>query len=82
MPTTTPPSTSPRGLHDYFAAVRAKRHALSAIDANNDIEQNLCEILVEDADATEALKLVAQARDLLGRAREAIERSMAKSKRR
>ena len=80
---TTTERTSPRGLRDHFAACRAYRHLSRAIDATEDVEKNLREILlVEDPDAREALTLVARARDLLTKAHEAIERSIGASKRR
>jgi hypothetical protein len=80
---TTTERTSPRDLRDHFAAVRARRHAERTLDATEYVETNLREILlVEDADATDALTLVARARDLLTKAHEAIERSIAASKRR
>ena len=80
---TTTERTSPRGLRDFFSTVRARRQAWRAIDATEDVEKNLREILlVEDPDATEALTLVARARDLLTKAHEAIERSIGASKRR
>jgi len=80
---TTTERTSPRGLRDHFAAGRAYRHASRAIDAAEDVEKNLREILlVEDPDATEALNLVAKARDLLTSAHRAIDRSIGASKRR
>jgi hypothetical protein len=80
---TTTERTSPRGLRDHSAGVRARRHASRAIDATEDVESNLREILlVEDPDATEALTLLARARDLLTKAHEAIDRSIAASKRR
>jgi hypothetical protein len=80
---TTKHQTSPRGLRDHFAAVRAYRHGSRAIDATEDVEKNLREMLLaEDPDATEALNLVAQARDLLTKAHAAIDRSIGASKRR
>jgi hypothetical protein len=42
---TTTERTSPRGLRDHFAGVRARRHASRAIDATEDVETNLREIL-------------------------------------
>jgi len=80
---TTTERTSPRGLRDHFSAVRARRHAWRAIDATEDVEKNLREILlVEDPDAREALALVARARDLLTKAHEAVDQSISASKRR
>ena len=80
---TTTERTSPRSLSDFFSAVRARRHAWRAIDASEDVEKNLREILlVEDPDAREALALVARARDLLTKAHEAVDQSISASKRR
>jgi len=80
---TTTERTSPRGLRDFFSAVRARRQAWRAIDATEDVEKNLREILlVEDPDAREALALVARARDLLTKAHEAVDQSISASKRR
>ena len=80
---TTTERTSPRGLRDFFSAVRARCQAWRAIDATEDVEKNLREILlVEDPDAREALALVARARDLLTKAHEAVDQSISASKRR
>ena len=80
---TTTERLSPRGLRDFFAAGNARRHTVAAIEATEDIEKYLRQILLaEDPDAREALTCIAQARDFLSKALAAIDGSKRAAKRR